>query len=198
MNRLAVQITVVLSIDHLCFHLVVDAHVSPHWLLVILELLLDLLSGHHSRSFAEVLVGVCAVLTVSELVLHEERLLLLQVEVLHRLIILPVATLACIIGSATAMGLLYTLALCVALHAGSLGSLSHLLLRLYNMAALIVVTLHLLQLSHLCLDRKLALFNLLDHRRVILLLGILELRVHLAVPLFIFFHILLNPLQLLV
>ena len=119
-------------------------------------------------------------------------------EVLHRLIVLPVATLACIIGSATAMGLLYTLALCVALHAGSLGSLSHLLLRLYNMAALIVVTLHLLQLSHLCLDRKLALFNLLDHRRVILLLGILELRVHLAVPLFIFFHILLDPLQLLV
>ena len=71
-----------LTINHLCFHLVVNAHISSLRLFIILKLDLYLLGGQIRRTLSLLLfVGWDTVLTIAELVLHVERLLLLQMEI---------------------------------------------------------------------------------------------------------------------
>ena len=66
-----------ITIYDLRLHLVIDADISSHWLLVILELLFDLLCSHHGRSLADLLILFSAVFAIFELVLNKECLLLL-------------------------------------------------------------------------------------------------------------------------
>ena len=83
-----------ITVDGLRFHLVIDADISSHRLLIVLELRLDLLRCQHRGPFADLLVLLRAVFAIFELVLDKECFLLLQVEVLHRLIILADSNLA--------------------------------------------------------------------------------------------------------
>lgn len=76
------------TIDDLGFHLVVDAHVAAHGLLIARELLLDLLSGHQRCALLYLLFDFGAVLDITQLVLQIECLLLLQLEVLEGLVVL--------------------------------------------------------------------------------------------------------------
>lgn len=88
-----VEVTIVLSVDHLGLHLVVNTDVAAHGLLVILELHLHLLRCQVSCTLALGVVVDAAVLAASHLVLHVECLLLLEVEVLHSLVVLAVLAL---------------------------------------------------------------------------------------------------------
>ena len=94
LNRLASQVAVVITVDGLRLHLVIDADISSHRLLIVLELRLNLLRCQHCSPFADLFVLFCAVFAIFELVLDKECFLLLQVEVLHRLIILADSNLA--------------------------------------------------------------------------------------------------------
>ena len=68
-----------LSVDHLGLHLVVDTDIASLRLLIILELNLDLVSSEIGRSLALLFFVTVGhhVLTVTELILHVQRLLLL-------------------------------------------------------------------------------------------------------------------------
>ena len=78
-----------ISIDGLGFHLVIDADISSHGLLIVLELRFDLLRGHIDGLLSDLLVLFGAIiLVILELIEHVERLLLLQVEVLQGLVVM--------------------------------------------------------------------------------------------------------------
>ena len=94
LNRLASQVAVVITIDELRLHLVIDADIPSHRLLIVLELRLDLLRCQHGCPLADLLVLLRTVFAIFELVLNKECFLLLQMEVLHRLIILANRNLA--------------------------------------------------------------------------------------------------------
>ena len=188
-----------LPIYHLRFHLVIDADVPPHGLLVILELELDLLRCHHLCSFAKVIVSVGTVFAIPELVLHEEGLLLLKMEILHRLIVLPDSALVCLILTySSSMGLLDALSLRVSLHARCTSVLDHLRsldLLVEYVDSLLIVILHVCQISDLGYNLNSALLVLLDQWRVLLLLGILVADLELVVASLVLLNLVPNGLQ---
>ena len=59
-----------ISIDGLGLHLVIDADISSHGLLVVLELRFDLLCGHIDGLLSYLLVLLGAILAILELVQH--------------------------------------------------------------------------------------------------------------------------------
>ena len=141
LNRLASQVAVKITIDGLRLHLVIDADISSHRLLIVLELRLDLLRCQHRGSFADLLVLFRAVFAIFELILDKERFLLLQVEVLHRLIILADSNLA---RFALARILLHcgALRLRISLHGGCaavLDRLGNLMVRLQDFYLVFVI-----------------------------------------------------------
>ena len=156
LDRLAVQIAVVIASNGLCLHLVVDAHISAHRLLVILKLRFDLLSSHHLCPLLDLLIRLSAILAVSKLVLYEECLLLLKEEVLHRLIVL---------ANRALIGL-----------TGTLGWLDCLrLLRGKHLTLVIEAVPNLLQLINFLDDLTHTKLNLLSLLLVVLFLRFLEL-----------------------
>ena len=82
-----------LAIDHFCLHLVVDAHIAAHGLLVVLELHFHLLGSHVCSSFAQGVFIHVTVFVTTHLLLDIKSLLLLQVEVFDRLVVLSIVAL---------------------------------------------------------------------------------------------------------
>ena len=81
-----------LSINHLSLHFVIDTDIASLRLLIILELNLDLVGSEVGRSLALLFFVTVRyhVLTVTQLILHVKRLLLLQMEVFDSLIALSI------------------------------------------------------------------------------------------------------------
>lgn len=82
-----------LTIDHFCLHLVVDAHITAHRLFIVLELHFNLLGGHISSSLTQGILIHVTVFVTAHLLLDIESLLLLQVEVFDCLVVLSIVAL---------------------------------------------------------------------------------------------------------
>ena len=189
-----IKFTVVLTIDHLCFHLVVNAHISSLRLFIILKLDLYLLGGQIRCTLSLLLfVGWDAVLTVAELVLHVERLLLLQMEILDGLVVLSILAF---------VRLLHRL-VGVRLHAsclggGATGLLLHLRLGClqHSQFLAVVIVVH-LELTHILCNLHLLLLKLLSHLHILLVSRLLYLSFALVVILSKEFNLLVNFLEVL-
>jgi len=77
------ELAVLLTVYGPGVHLVVNNNVTSHWLLIVLELHLDLTGCHQSSLFADALIIVIRILLVTglfaHLLLERSRFLLLQV-----------------------------------------------------------------------------------------------------------------------